>query len=300
METRTSRNPFKKLVSLVLVMTMVMAMGITSFAATSDPNMTSDYSQWTLQVAPGAEVTLYASPAAKDTYAATGFDTDATTADVAWTSTNTDIAVVEENSIGFKTVDANDGVSSLTGLYCAKATVKVPETATIGSCSIEARNTKTNAYVNFTIIVDSTTTQDAENVDVYLIDFADTLEAGTVSHSTRNFATPTDAFKKLAANSDYGFSYGGSDSYITSITYAGDTYEAFYEIDEDTGEYISYGWNYRVYRLNATDNESYMVADSAIIASDAFQLQDNDTVVWMYGTMEAAEAYYTETLSELY
>lgn len=33
METRTSRNPFKKLVSLVLVMTMVMAMGITSFAA---------------------------------------------------------------------------------------------------------------------------------------------------------------------------------------------------------------------------------------------------------------------------
>ena len=42
METRTSRNPFKKLVSLVLVMTMVMAMGITSFAATSDPNMTND------------------------------------------------------------------------------------------------------------------------------------------------------------------------------------------------------------------------------------------------------------------
>lgn len=29
METRTSRNPFKKLVSLVIVMTMVMAMGIT-------------------------------------------------------------------------------------------------------------------------------------------------------------------------------------------------------------------------------------------------------------------------------
>ena len=43
-----------------------------------------------------------------------------------------------------------------------------------------------------------------------------------------------------------------------------------------------------------------MVADSAIIASDAFQLQDNDTVVWMSGTMEAAEAFYTETLSSLY
>ena len=187
METRTSRNPFKKLVSLVLVMTMVMAMGITSFAATSDPNMTNDYSQCTLQVAPGAEVTLYASPAAKDTYAATGFDTDATTADVAWTSTNTDIAVVEENSIGFKTVDANDGVSSLTGLYCAKATVKVPATATIGSCSIEARNTKTNAYVNFTIVVDTTVTQDADNVNVYLVDYMDTLAAGLqLLHLTRS------------------------------------------------------------------------------------------------------------------
>lgn len=28
METRTSRNPFKKLVSLVIVMTMVMAMAM--------------------------------------------------------------------------------------------------------------------------------------------------------------------------------------------------------------------------------------------------------------------------------
>ena len=296
METRTSRNPFKKLVSLVIVMTMVMAMGITSFAATSDPNMTNDYSQWTLQVAPGAEVTLYASPAAKDTYAATGFDTDATTADVAWTSTNTDIAVVEENSIGFKTVDANDGVSSLTGLYCAKATVKVPATATIGSCSIEARNTKTNAYVNFTIVVDTTVTQDADNVNVYLVDYMDTLAAGTVSHSTMNFATPTDALANLAANSDYGFSYNALGSYIKSMTYADSEIEAYY--NPDTKE--SFGWNYRVYREDATGAESYMVADSAIIASDAFQLQDNDTVVWMYGTMEAAEAFYTETLSSLY
>ena len=302
METRTSRNPFKKLVSLVLVMTMVMAMGITSFAATSDPNMTNDYSQWTLQVAPGAEVTLYASPASDVYYAPTGFDADATAADVAWTSSNTDIAVVEENSIGFKTVDANDGVSSLTGLYCAKATVKVPETATIGSCSIEAKNTKTNAYVNFTIIVSTTTTQDASNVKVYLPDytgmdanFPENITAGSVTHSTRNFATPTDVFKKLAADSSYGFSYTGSDSYIESITYAGVKIEFFY--DKDTGD--SYGWNYRVYRLNAADNESYMVDDSAVIASDAFRLQDNDTVVWMYGTMEAAEAYFTKTLSSL-
>ena len=299
METRTSRNPFKKLVSLVLVMTMVMAMSITSFAATSDPHMTNDSTQWTLQVAPGSEVTLYASPATDPYYTPSGFDTDATTADVAWTSTNTNIAVVEENSIGFKTVEANDGVSSLTGLYCAKATVKVPETATIGSCSIEAKNTKTNAYVNFTIIVDTTTTQDAENVNVYLVDFMDTLEAGTVSHSTRNFATPTDAFKKLAADSSYGFSYAGSDSYITAITYAGVELKASYDYDATTGTYTSYGWNYRVYRLNATNNESYLVKDSAVIAADVFQLQDNDTVVWMYGTMEDAEAYFADTLSSL-
>ena len=306
METRTSRNPFKKLVSLVLVMTMVMAMGITSFAATSDPNMTNDRTQWTLQVAPGAEVTLYASPATATYYTPSGFDTDAATTDVAWTSTNTDIAFVEEDTIGFKTVEAADGVSSLTDLYCAKATVKVPETATIGSCSIEAKNTKTDAYVNFTIIVSSTTTQDASNVKVYLPDYTDidpdspeNITVGSITHSTRNFATPTDVVKKLAADSKYGFSYEGSDSYITSITYAGVPVEASYDYDATTGTYISYGWNYRVYRLNAADNESYLVKDSSIIAADAFRLQDNDTVVWKYGTMEEAEDYFKDTLSGL-
>ena len=296
METRTSRNPFKKLVSLVLVMTMVMAMGITSFAATSDPHMTNDSKQWTLQVAPGAEVTLYASPATDPYYVPSGFNADATTTDVRWTSSNANIAAVKENTIGFKTVTDADGLDSLTGLYCTMATVKVPETATIGSCSIEARNTKTNAYVNFTIVVDSTVTQDADNINVYLVDYMDTLEAGTVSHSSMNFATPTDALANLAANSDYGFSYNAIGSYIKSMTYADTEIEAYY--DYTTGD--SYGWNYRVYRLNATDAESYMVADSAIIASDAFQLRDNDTIIWMYGTMEAAEAFYTETLSGLY
>lgn len=304
METRTSRNPFKKLVSLVLVMTMVMAMGITSFAATSDPHMTNDSRQWTLQVAPGAEVTLYASPATDPYYTPSGFDTDATTADVAWTSTNTDIAVVKENTIGFAT--APKSLSSLAGVYCTKATVKVPETATIGSCSIEAKNTKTNAYVNFTIVVSTTTTQDASNVKVYLPDYTDmdanfpeNITAGSITHSTRNFATPTDVFKKLAADSSYGFSYAGSDSYITAITYAGVELEASYDYDATTGTSTSYGWNYRVYRLNATDHESYLVKDSAVIAADAFQLQDNDTVVWMYGTMEDAEAYFADTLSSL-
>lgn len=72
-----------------------------------------------------------------------------------------------------------------------------------------------------------------------------------------------------------------------------------YDYDATTGTYTSYGWNYKVYRLNATDNESYLVKDSAVIAADVFQLQDNDTVVWMYGTMEDAEAYFADTLSSL-
>ena len=92
---------------------------------------------------------------------------------------------------------------------------------------------------------------------VYLPDYTDidpnspeNITVGSVTHSTRNFATPTDVVKKLAADSKYGFSYEGSDSYITSITYAGVPVEASYDYDATTGTYISYGWNYRVYRLS--------------------------------------------------
>lgn len=295
MKKETSSISIKRVLSLVVALVMVLAMSIPAFAATSDANMTNSYSQWTLEVAPGDSVTLYASPA-NASYTPTGFNTDATTADVAWSSSNDAIASVDQSSVGFETAPSN--ISGLSGIWCTKAIVKVPASAEIGSCSIEAKNAVTGSSVNFTILVKSAATANAENVSVYLPDYSVTLDAGTVYHTTTNFATPMDALKQLKADAASGFSYEGSESYISSITYKGDKLSEYTEVDPDTGKYIYYGWNYRVYRKNG--NDSYLVADSSVIAANAFQLKNDDTIVWMWGTADAAKEFFADKLSDLY
>ena len=277
----------------MLAMVFTLMLSIPAFAATLDANMTSDYSQWTVEVAPGSSVTLYASPA-NSSYTATGFDANATTDQVSWTSSNTSIATV--SSVGFENAPAS--VSGLTGIYCTKATVTVPSTATIGSCSIEAKNLTTNAYVNFTVVVNSSATATASNVNVYIADYETTFPVAMVNHAVRNFATPIDAFMQLSADSDSGFSYTGSSSYVSSITYDGVQIKDYTEYNADTGDYTYYGWNYRVYRQSG--NDSYLIGDSAVLSADTFKLESNDTVVWMYGTMDAAESFFTNALSDLY
>lgn len=284
METRTSRNPFKKLVSLVLVMTMVMAMGITSFAATSDPNMTS--SEWTVYVAPGKTTTLHVLPA-NSSYSGTGFSSTADAEAVKWSTTNENIATIQSTSS--ETSDA--------GLIYATAAVKVPETAAVGSCSVKAVNPATGAYINITVIVKSDATQNASDVNVYVPDLSGDYSVASVSYSTEKFATPMDALKALKADTSNDFSYEGTDTYVSKISANGAELEEYTDYDATTGTYAYYGWNYRVYRLNATGTDSDLVDDSAVIGAGAFTLQDKDTVVWLWGTEEMANAFFADTLS---
>lgn len=288
----------KKLISLILALVMVLSLSATAFAATSDPHMTSDSSQWTVKVAPGHSVTLYAAPA-DQYYAATSFSSAANATAVAWTSGNAAVATVGNVSA----VTVSDESSSLNGLLCSAAVVTVPAAATIGSCSIEAKNPVSGASVNFTIVVDSNVTADATNVTVYIPDLCWNGETGvlnvsTVNHAGMNFATPIDVFKQLKAASAATFSYNDdtdypSDSYVNDITYCGNFLGAY--TDYDT--YTYYGWGYRVYRQNGTD--SYLVADSAVMAVNAFQLQSNDTIVWLYGDADYLATAFPNALSDI-
>ncbi len=284
METRTSRNPFKKLVSLVLVMTMVMAMGITSFAATSDPNMTS--SEWTVYVAPGETTTLHVLPA-NGSYSGTSFSSTADAEAVKWSTTNENIATIQSTS----------SETGSDGLIYATAVVKVPETTKVGSCSIKAVNPATEAYINTTVIVKSDVTQNAADVNVYVPDLGGDYSVASVSYSTEKFATPMDALKALKADTSNDFSYEGTDTYVSKISANDAELEEYTDYDATTGAYTYYGWNYRVYRLNTTGTDSDLVDDSAVIGAGAFTLQDNDTVVWMWGSEEMANAFFTDTLS---
>lgn len=280
-----------KFVSMLLVVAMIFAMSITAFAATTDPHMTADAGQWTVSVTPGQSVTLYASPATSY-YTASGFSNATDAMAVTWVSSNTAIATV--GTISAATV--NDASSSLNGLLCSAAVVTVPTTATIGSCSIQATNPENGEYVNFTIVVNSNATSDVANITVYVPDLAgySGFSASTVNHSAAHFATPVDAMYALKNASGSEFSFNDhtsypSDSYINDITCYGVYLEDNYP--------DSMGWGYRVYRQNG--NDSYLVADSAVIAVNAFKLESNDTIVWLYGDYTYLETAFPNTLSQL-
>lgn len=282
----------KKLLAVLMAVAMLFALNVTAFAATSDPNMTNDWQQWTVHVAPGSSVDLYACPA-NAYYTPTGFSAGVTTSDVSWTSGNTSIATIGTCTF----VTLSDATSSLDGLYVSKATITVPSSATVGSTSITCTNNTTGASVNFSILVDSATTEDVEDISVIIYDFQYETSFENVYHSCQNFTTPLEAMYavKNEANSPIDFRYNSVYEYIEMISLYEDEVEEFNDLDGN--EYIHYGWNFRVYRQNGTD--SYLFADSKTMAVDAFQLQDNDTIVWVFGTFDMAENTFCYRLSDM-
>ena len=282
----------KKILAVVMAVAMLFALGLNAFAATSDPNMTNDWQQWTILVAPGSSVDLYACPA-NAYYTPTGFSAGVTTSDVSWTSGNTSIATIGTCTF----VTLNDATSSLNGLYVSKATISVPSSATVGSTSITCTNTTTGASVNFSILVDSAATEDVEDIGVIIYDFLYETSFEDVYHSCQNFTTPLEAMYavKNETGSPIDFRYNSVYEYIEMISLYDDEVESFYDFDGE--DYVSYGWNFRVYRQNGTD--STLVGDSKTMAVDAFQLQDNDTIVWVFGTFDMAEDTFCYYLSDL-
>ncbi len=283
---------FKKVLAVLMAVAMLFALSVTAFAATSDPNMTNDWQQWTVHVAPGSSIDLYACPA-NVYYSPTGFSAGVTASDVSWTSGNTSIATVGTCTF----VTLVDSTSSLDGLYVSKATISVPANATVGSTSITCTNTTNGASVNFSVLVDSSTTEDVEDISVIIYDFLYETSFENVYHSCQNFTTPLEAMYavKNEANSPIDFTYDSVSEYINMISLDEDEVPAYYVIEN--GQYVSYGWNFRVYRQSGTD--SYLFADSKTMAVDAFQLQDNDTIVWVFGTFDMAEDTFCYYLSDM-
>jgi hypothetical protein len=282
----------KKLLAVLMAVAMLFALSVTAFAATSDPNMTNDWQQWTVHVAPGSSIDLYACPA-NAYYSPTGFSAGVTASDVSWTSGNTSIATVGTCTF----VTLADSTSSLDGLYVSKATISVPSAATVGSTTITCRNNTTGASVNFSILVDSATTEDVEDISVIIYDFIYETSFEDVCHYYQNFTTPLDAMYavKNETGSPIDFRYNALYENIEMISMNQDEIEEFYEIEGSN--YIYYGWSFRVYRQ--CGNDSYLFADSETMAVDAFQLQDNDTIVWIFGTYDMVEPLFCNSLSDL-
>ncbi|WP_312650959.1 hypothetical protein [Aminipila sp.] len=273
----------KRIFAVALALVMVFAMASVSFASNNDLNLTTDSSLYTVKVAPGSTVTLYACPA-NNSYSPTSFDDENTAKAVNWESSNTSIATV--NSVGAE----SHTISGVSNVLCSNAVISVPSTATIGSCSVEASRTNmigNKASVNFTVIVDSTATANASDVTVMIQDMNYPGGMVDVNHSSQNFATPLDALAAVKATGEINYSLWGS-NYVASITVGTETTTA-------TG---NYGWNYRVYRFDGA--QDYLRLDeSAFMSSDAVKLQDGDIVVWKYTTYDDAQNYFTKNLNDL-
>lgn len=310
-----NKRTMKKGLAIVLALVMVFAMTATALAADSDPNLTfvndaQARTEYQLSdITSTTKLQLQATPASTR-WSATTFDTKSAAQEVSWSSTNSDMAVI----------DSVDAVAASTGGYYSQATISIKSSAGAGACSIKAA--KGSAYVNFTIVIEDTaqaTTNTASNVSVYINDArGDTLlnvaKTGvtaslptestnpfySASYKADTYSTPAYALSAIKnPNGQYNVDEYAADyvtnftifasntptiptTYINTITtdvLNGDTNvvenKTYAPISSEAGYY---GWYYRVVR------DGSVVEESKVIGAADFKLNTNDTVYWLFGT----------------
>lgn len=266
-----------KAIAFAMVLALILSMTCVSFAANNDPNMTVYETDYTtiFTEGTGGTVDLQAGPA-NSSWAFTGFTNKAGADNVQWS--------IVDGSIDGVTISAPQAVNK-SGKWITKVTATVSSSAEAGSASIMVVNKATNAYVNFTIVVNPTTlvtTPADASFEVYSA--ASTISAistgnGSVSaasHSSdRNFITVADSMSTMVSSgtvSAYNDSYG----YVTSMTVSGTPIEPAYPA----------GWQYRVYRDTNNDNTYEMVGITQYLGYDDVKLQDGDIVQWKVGNYD--------------
>lgn len=302
----------KKILAVVMAVAMLFALGLNAFAVNTDPNMTvGPNTQYATPVAEGSSVTLAVYPADSSWYS-TSFNSlsDAATGITATINTGSNVI-----SSQFSYGSGSEIVNGVTKYY---ATVTVTAlTGVYGPASIRITNTyNTNAYIDMTIFVEALDqggnpdSISATSINVMVLDqyyynaFAyvgnQTVSAANSattntfygdSSAAQTYATAGNTIDNLLSNTVINSvsAYGGYVSSMNLKTYNG-TYQNYGQlVDPNTYEYI--GWNYGVLRY-VSGVLSY-VSDSAILSAASFDLQDGDTVVWIYGSYSAMQNYFS-------
>lgn len=268
----------KRVFAVVMALAMVFAMTCVSFASNTDPNMTSQDGVFTYVATEGtAEDFMVLAGPSNSSWAFTGFDTQAGAENVTW-------SVVDGSTSGVS-VSYTEALEIEAGKYVSMSIISVDSTAPAGSASIEVKNNATNAKVNYTVVVNPTSTAAAAtgvNFEVYAPN-AQTPSATGVGDvlaidysSDRNFPTAMDSVVRMLSEGvidNYKASYG----YLSAIEINGINYENSF--------YTNEGWQYRVYRNNQ------LVPISEVLGADDFGLQSGDKVVWKYGAYDDSDLF---------
>ncbi len=285
----------KKIVAILLVAVMALSMAVTSFAASSDPNLTAYNTDYTQFVNSGTARVLTMSVTTADQYwSVTGFDTEEDAEAVQW-------SVVSGSISGITVVGGGAYATSMgNGKYASSVRIRVSDSAAIGAASIEARVPGTNATMNFTVVVNGFDSERTNisykfyNGNTELLTVNNMSVSGTGYYGNTGYTSALDGlFASWIAT--YGndtslrnymvTNYGTCYVEGLSFTVDGEQIELTESYD-DNWDY--YGWQYRVY------HNGQIVPLSEFIGADECQISDGDTVVWKYGKF--GDVAFTQTI----
>lgn len=273
----------KSLFAVIMAMAMMFAMSSVALAATSYPNLTGYDTNYAYNVSANEDsiITLKVVPATTS-YAPGAFTKEQAEA-IEWGAA----LLSDEDMIFIAPVDP----VAIDGGYAAAAEVYVFAGATSGPNSFYAKNAEGNT-MNFTVVVDGyaapvtgikavyfdgdTEKASASGMTVAAIDHYGDTEYPSVLDAVYQSRLATSAISTYVINNSWG-------NYILqSLTFAGGTTLANESVEQADGTWEYMGWQYRVYR------NGELVAVSANIGADQFKLENNDVIVWKYGTYNIA------------
>ena len=294
----------KKVVSVVLAGVTTLSMAMPVLAANGDPNLvvTPD-TKYSTPIQADSEVTLGLMPA-NSYYQRTGFDSADAAAnglDVSKINLGAD-KISSVFTYGSKTVD---------GLYAGTVTV-AGNSNVYGPASLHIVNTNnTSAGIDMTVYVESAedvadatgvtvTVKDCHNDTGMKVDGEDLTVAKAKGNSGNPFSNsegaaqtyPTAgvALYSLMKEGEISFTqYGG---YVSEISDTDGNKLSGYS-SEDYTEY--YGWYYCV--IDGEGSKANIVEGSDIVSASVLPVDDNDTVVWAFGTEDEANNYFKEVLA---
>ena len=291
----------KKVVSVVLAGVTTLSMAMPVLAANGDPNLvvTTD-TLYSTQIKADSSVTLGLMPA-NAYYQRTGFDSD------------TDAAKglkVSKINLGEDKIstDFTYGSKTVNGLYAGTVTVKGKK-GQYGPASLHIVNTNnTSAGIDMTVYVESADdVADATGVKVAVVDCHDGTGMDenegnlTVAKAEGNSNNPFSNSKgcaqsyPTAGDALYSLSEGGEISFTQYEGYDADGNKLSGYSSADYTEY--YGWYYCV--IDGQGSNAKMAEGSNIVSASVFPVDDNDTVIWAFGTEDEANNYFSNALTKV-
>ena len=294
----------KKVVSVVLAGVTTLSMAMPVLAANGDPNLvvTPD-TKYSTPIQADSEVTLGLMPA-NSYYQRAGFDSaDAAANGLEVSKINLGADKISSVfTYGSKTVD---------GLYAGTVTV-AGNSNVYGPASLHIVNTNnTSAGIDMTVYVESAedvadatgvtvTVKDCHNDTGMKVDGEDLTVAKAKGNSGNPFSNSEGAAQTYPTAGDTLYSlmkegeisltqYGG---YVSEISDTDGNKLSGYS-SEDYTEY--YGWYYCV--IDGEGSKANIVEGSDIVSASVLPVDDNDTVVWAFGTEDEANNYFKEVLA---